>query len=219
MEILLQSQTARLDNNHPGCNSMQNVIQSKVKYFEVSFLEFNLGLGWRLGLNLLFWLVPFYDLKFSGNNIHSRSVSSNSFSTKVFMSSAPWIQRSGEYRRENECVFVDGSIITHYQISLPDAAVGTTTAATDRFHSSDRFLMRCPLDVVTSSHLRVFLQFCPFSESQVGSKIYILDSIDFYCVDVKISENILIFGGTMYLQVFPVWNLPWEKRLTVWVLV
>lgn len=49
-------------------------------------------------------------------------------------------------------VFVDGSIITHYQISLSDAVVGTTTAATDRFHSSDRFLMRCPLDVFTSGH-------------------------------------------------------------------
>lgn len=89
------------------------------------------------------------------------------------MSSAPWIQRSGEYRRENECVFVDGSIITHYQISLPDAAVGTTTAATDRFHSSDRFLMRCPLDVVTSGHPRVFLyNDCYNKQSPAGCAQY-----------------------------------------------
>ncbi len=106
------------------------------------------------------------------------------------MSSAPWIQSSGEYRRENECVFVDGSIITHYQISLTNAAVGTRL----KFHSSDRFLMRYPLDVFTSGHLRVFLLFCAFSECQWGPNIYILDSIVFYCVDLKISENIYILG-------------------------
>ncbi len=61
------------------------------------------------------------------------------------------------------------SIITHYQISLTNAAVGTRL----KFHSSDRFLMRYPLDVFTSGHLRVFLLFCAFSECQWGPNIYI----------------------------------------------
>lgn len=74
--------------------------------------------------------------------------------------------------REGKYVFVDVSIITHYQISVADAVVGNT-AATDRFHSSDRFLIRCPLDAFTSGYLRVFLQFCPFCESQWGTNMYI----------------------------------------------
>lgn len=73
------------------------------------------------------------------------------------MSSAPWIQKSGEDQRENECVFVDGSIITRYQISLADAVVGMSAAATDTFHSSDRLLMRCPLDAFTSVFQQVFV--------------------------------------------------------------
>lgn len=117
------------------------------------------------------------------------------------MSSAPWIQRSGKYRRENLCVFVDGSIITHYQISLTNAAVGTRL----KFHSSDRFLMRYPLDVFTSGHLRVFLLFCPFSESQWGPNIY----IGLHCLllcGLKNQWEHLHFGGNYVFTSLPCLN-------------
>ncbi len=116
------------------------------------------------------------------------------------MSSAPWIQSSGEYRRENECVFVDGSIITHYQISLTNAAVGTRL----KFHSSDRFLMRYPLDVFTSGHLRVFLLFCAFSECQWGPNIYIY--IGLHCLllcRLKNQWEHLHFGGNYIFTRLP----------------
>lgn len=86
--IFLYSPTERLDNNHPECNLIPNVHSGRNKLcLRFPFQCLTMVFGCRLGLNLLFWLVPFCALNFLGNSIHSWSVSSNSFGTTVFICS------------------------------------------------------------------------------------------------------------------------------------